>query len=139
MLRFVISVIIIASLWSFSACANRPTKPLVLIEQIGEFPVQFSPQNCSIPILTAIPSQSHEVIARIKTYGNPGMEKNAMQEALYKEACAIGAQAVVLQPLQEGAFEDTVSVTHLGYSTDRDYTSRADYAYQMIGLALRYK
>jgi hypothetical protein len=123
----------------FLACVNRPTKPLVLTEQVGELPVQFSSQNCSIPVLSTLPLQPHEVIARIKTYGNPGTEQSAMQEALHKEACAIGAQAVVIQPLKEGEFEDSISVTHLGYSTDRDYTSRADYAYQIIGLAIRYK
>lgn len=121
------------------ACANRPTTPLVLTEQVGELPVQFSTQACAIPVLTTLPSQPHEVIARIKTYGNPGMEQNAMQDALHKEACALGAQAVVIQPLKEGQFEDSVSVTHLGYSTDRDYTSRADYAYMIVGLAIHYK
>ncbi|MGE0679695.1 MAG: hypothetical protein AB7P69_02140 [Candidatus Binatia bacterium] len=122
-----------------AACSNRPTKPLVLTEQVGELPVQFSSPNCSIPILNAPPTEPHEVIARIKTYGNPGTEPTAMRGMLHQEACAIGAQAVIVQPLKEGQFEDSISVQHLGYSTDRDYTSSADYAYQIIGLAIRYK
>lgn len=122
-----------------AACPNRPTKPLVLTEQVGEIPVQFSSRNCLIPTLTAPPTQPHEVFARIKTYGNPGTEPGAMQEALHREACAIGAQAVIVQAMREGAFEDSVSIQHLGFSTDRDYTSTADYAYQLIGLAIRYK
>ena len=126
-------------LLSLTACLNRPTKPLVLTEQMGELPVQFASPNCSIPVLTAPPSQPHEVIARIKTYGNPGAESGAMQDMLHKEACALGAQAVVIQPMKEGQFEDAISVQHLGYSTDRDYTSTAEYAYQIIGLAIRYK
>jgi hypothetical protein len=62
-----------------------------------------------------------------------------LRNSLYREACAIGAQAVILQSMKEGEFEDTISVTHLGYSTDRDYTSTAEYAFQLVGLAIRYK
>jgi hypothetical protein len=126
-------------LLSRAACPNRPTTPLVLTEQVGELPVQFSSPDCSIPVFTSLPTQPHEVIARIKTYGNPGTEQGAMQDMLQKEACAIGAQAVVIQPMKQGQFEDSISVQHLGYSTDRDYTSSAEYAYQIIGLAIRYK
>jgi len=127
------------ALLCLTACPNRPTKPLVLTEQVGELPVQFSSPDCSIPVLSASPAQPHEVIARIKTYGNPQTEPGAMQEMLHKEACAIGAQAVIVQPVKEGQFEDSISVQHLGYSTDRDYTSSAEYSYQIIGLAIRYK
>jgi hypothetical protein len=120
-------------------CANRPTKPLVLTEQVGELPVQFTSSQCQIPMLSAPPSQPYEVIARVKTYGNPGTDRTEMRNALHREACTIGAQAVIVQVMREGEFEDTVSVTHFGYSTDRDYTSTADYAFQLVGLAIRYK
>ncbi len=120
-------------------CANRPTKPLVLTEQVGELPVQFTSSQCQIPILSAPPSQPYEVIARVKTYGNPGTDPVEMRNALHREACAIGAQAVIVQTMKEGEFEDSISVTHYGYSSDRDYTSTAEYAFQLIGLAIRYK
>lgn len=120
-------------------CANRPTKPLVLTEQVGELPVQFSSPHCRIPVLSRPPSRPYDVIARVKTYGNPGTDTAAMHDALHREACAIGAQAVIVQPLKEGEFEDTIAVSHLGYSTDRDYKSTAEYAFQLVGLAIRYK
>lgn len=120
-------------------CANRPTKPLVLTEQVGELPVQFTSSQCQIPILSAPPSQPYEVIARVKTYGNPGTDPAEMRNALHREACVIGAQAVIVQAMKEGEFEDSIAVTHYGYSTDRDYTSTAEYAFQLIGLAIRYK
>src|SRR6266508_1604092 len=122
-----------------AGCANRPTTPLVLTEQVGELPVQFASRHCQIPVLSAPPAQPYEVIAQVKTYGNTGTDIGAMRNALHREACAIGAQAVIVQPMKEGEFEDTISVTHLGYSTDRDYTSTADYTFQLIGLAIRYK
>jgi hypothetical protein len=31
-----------------AACGQRPTKPLVLTEQVGELPVQFTSPNCQI-------------------------------------------------------------------------------------------
>jgi len=122
-----------------SACPNRPTKPLVLTEQVGELPVQFSSQECNIPVLKTAPSEPYEVIAQVKTYGNPGTDQAEMDEALHREACAIGAQAVIVQKKQEGEFADEVSTTHLGYSNIRDYTSTAEYAFQIVGLAIRYK
>lgn len=121
------------------ACGQRPTKPLVLTEQVGELPVQWTSPNCQIPMLSAPPAQPYEIIARVKAYGNPGTEPGAMQDMLHKEACAIGAQAVIVQPLKEGEFEDAISATHLGYSNIRDYTSTAEYAFQIVGLAIRYK
>jgi len=120
-------------------CANRPTKPLVLTEQVGEMPVQFTSSQCQIPILSAPPSQPYEVIARVKTYGNPGTDPAEMRNALHREACTIGAQAVIVQAMKEGEFEDSIAVTHYGYSSDRDYTSTAEYAFQLVGLAIRYK
>jgi hypothetical protein len=122
-----------------SGCGQRPTKPLVLTEQVGELPVQFTSPQCQIPVLSAPPTQPYEVIARVKTYGNPGTDTAEMRDALHREACAIGAQAVIVQPLKEGEFEDSISATHLGYSNTRDYTSTAEYAFQLIGLAIRYK
>ena len=122
-----------------AACGQRPTKPLVLTEQVGELPVQFTSQNCQIPILSSPPGQPYEVIARVKTYGNPGTDMEEMRTLLHREACAIGAQAVIVQPLKEGEFEDSISTTHVGYSNIRDYTSTAEYAFQIVGLAIRYK
>ena len=119
-------------------CPNKPAQPLVLTEQVGTLPVQFSARECRLPILSERPADPHEVIARIKTYGNPKTKKEDMDDMLRGEACALGAQALVLQPLQTGAFEDEISVQHLGYSTTRDYTSRAEYRYRVIGLAIRY-
>ena len=119
-------------------CANKPVQPLVLTEQVGTLPAQFSSRDCGLPILSDPPAEPHEVIARIKTYGNPKTKKTDMTEMLRGEACALGAQALVVQPLKTGEFEDEISVQHAGYSTNRDYTSRAEYQYQLIGLAIRY-
>ena len=121
------------------SCGRRPTEPLVLTEQVGELPAQFTSSRCQIPVLSAPPPQPYEVIARVKTYGNPGTDPAEMRNALHREACTIGAQAVIIQPMKEGEFEDSRSVTHYGYSSDRDYTSTAEYAFQLVGLAIRYK
>ena len=119
-------------------CASRPTKPLVLTEQVGALPVEFTAANCQIPILSALPASPHEVIARVKTYGNQGTGMEAMQKALHREACAIGAEAIVLQRVKAGEFQDEVTVQHMGASSVRDYRSRADYEFQLVGLAIRY-
>ncbi len=124
---------------ALSGCVNRPSKPLVLTEQVGALPVAFTTKNCEIPLLDSPPASAHEVIARVKTYGNPGTGMEAMQAALYREACAIGAEAIVLQRVKAGEFQDEITVAHVGASTARDYRSRADYEFQLVGLAIRYK
>src|SRR2546423_9299825 len=91
---------VVLALASAAGCANRPTKPLVLTEQVGELPVQFASPHCQIPLLSAPPAQPYEVIARVKTYGNPGTDMAEMQTALHHEACAIGAQAVSFPPVE---------------------------------------
>ena len=124
---------------ALTGCASRPTKPLVLTEQVGAIPVEFTTTNCKIPILNSPPALAHEVIARVKTYGNPGTGMEAMQAALHREACSIGAEAIILQRMKAGEFQDEVTVAHVGASTARDYRSRADYEFQLVGLAIRYK
>lgn len=119
-------------------CVSRPTKPLVLTEQVGALPIEFTTTNCKIPILDSPPALAHEVIARVKTYGNPGTGMEAMQTALHREACAIGAEAIVLQRMKAGEFQDEITVAHVGASTARDYRSRSDYEFQLVGLAIRY-
>ena len=123
---------------ALTGCVSRPTKPLVLTEQVGVLPVEFTTTNCTIPILDAPPASAHEVIARVKTYGNPGTGMEAMQTALHSEACAIGAEAIVLQRMKAGEFQDEITVAHVGASTARDYRSRSDYEFQLVGLAIRY-
>ncbi len=120
-------------------CVSRPTKPLVLTEQMGALPVEFADADCKIPLLSSPPALPYEVIARVKTYGNQGTGAESLQAALHREACAIGAEAVILERLKAGEFQDEISVQHMGASTARDYTSRADYEFQLVGLAIRYK
>ena len=132
---FLGAVIVIGS----TGCVSRPIKPLVLTEQTGAIPVEFSGTDCAIPILSSRPPKAHEVIARVKTYGNQGTGMEAMRTALHQEACAIGAEAIVLERVKAGDFQDEVTVQHQGASTSRDYRSRSDYEYQLVGLAIRYK
>ena len=106
---------------------------------MGALPVEFIATNCRIPILSSPPALPHEVIARVKTYGNQGTGMEAMQNALHREACSIGAEAIILERMKAGEFQDETTVQHTGMSTVRDYRSRADYEFQLVGLAIRYK
>lgn len=133
----VILVVVVTS--ALVGCVSRPMKPLVLTEQVGALPVEFTTTNCKIPLLSSPPASPYEVIARVKTYGNQGTGVDSMHAALHREACAIGAEAVILKRLKAGEFQDEVSVQHTGASSVRDYTSRADYEFQLVGLAIRYK
>ena len=135
-MRVILAVVVTSLL---EGCVSRPTKPLVLTEQMGALPAEFSAVDCKIPLLSSPPALPYEIIARVKTYGNQGTGAESLHAALHREACAIGAEAVILERLKAGEFQDEVSVQHTGASTARDYTSRADYEFQLVGLAIRYE
>jgi hypothetical protein len=132
-------ILLVMAASTLLGCVSRPTKPLVLTEQMGALPVEFSAADCKIPLLSSPPALPYEVIARVKTYGNQGTGAESLHAALHREACALGAEAVILERLKAGEFQDEISVQHMGASTPRDYTSRADYEFQLVGLAIRYK
>lgn len=134
--RVILAIVAVSML---VGCVSRPTKPLVLTEQMGALPVEFSAADCKIPLLSSPPALPYEVIARVKTYGNQGTGADRLHAALHREACAIGAEAVILERLKAGEFQDEINVQHSGARTPRDYTSRADYEFQLVGLAIRYK
>lgn len=52
-----------------AACGQRPTKLLMLTEQAGEVPVQFTSPNCQTPVLSAPPEQPYEVIVYMTDKG----------------------------------------------------------------------
>ena len=122
-----------------SGCATRPTEPLVLTEPMGPLPIDFSAADCHIPVLSTPPDRPHEVIARVKTYGNPETGSDTMRTVLLREACNIGAHAVILEKVKGGKFVDEIAIqTDSGIGPRRHYDKHADYAFQLIGLAIRY-
>ena len=122
-----------------SGCATRPTEPLVLTERMGPLPIDFSSADCHIPVLSTPPARPHEIIARVKTYGNADTGSDTMHAALLREACDIGAQAVILEKVKGGKFVDEIAIqTDSGIGPRRHYDKHADYAFQLIGLAIRY-
>ena len=132
-------ILAVFSLLIHSGCFTRPTEPLVLTEQMGPLPAAFSSSNCRLPVLSAPPDRPHEVIARVKTYGNQATGSETMHAALRREACGIGAQAVILERMKQGKFVDEISIeTDSGIGPQRQYDKHADYAFQLIGLAIRY-
>ncbi len=120
------------------ACVDRPAKPLVLTGQKG-LPVPLASQSCQIPLLKTAPSEPYEVIARVKTYGNPETDQAEMNDVLYREACAIDAQAVIIEQMKEAGFDDETSAPHVDHSNLGDSSSTAKYARQIVGIAIRYK
>ncbi|MBM4256518.1 MAG: hypothetical protein FJ147_11575 [Deltaproteobacteria bacterium] len=100
-------------------------------------PRPSSPPECKIPVLTTAPSEPYEVIAQVKTYGNVETDQAEMDDALNREACELGAQAVIVQPAKGVGRADEVS-THAAGSSDEDSANTVEYASQIVGLAIRY-
>lgn len=143
-----------ASYWLLVACSPlvagclfRLYPPVAFTENIAPIYPDPRPQNCPIVVLkNTPPARSYEVFARITSYGNSPESQEKMQSLIQQNACEIGADAVVLLPLQEVehiSSRDTYPDWLLGNGTDvGDRTQvKVDrrYTLRQQGIALVFK
>jgi hypothetical protein len=85
-----------------AGCGLRLYPPVAFTESIAPIYPDPRPQNCKMMVLeNAAPSVPYEVFARITSYGNAPESQEKMQSLIKANACEIGADAVVLLPIQE--------------------------------------
>ncbi len=125
------------ALLGLAGCFLLPTPPSSRVDVTA--PIYPEPKNeeCSIAILTSPPPAPHEAFAQITIRGNED-QMEEMQEKMRKEACVIGADAVV-------AFRDDSDVrvwrdTYPEWVENRaPHTMATDYDFSLIGIAILYK
>jgi hypothetical protein len=81
--------------------------PVAVVEYIEEVYPDPRPQNCTLAVLSAPPSEPHKVFARVVSYAGSAEMAEKMQALIRANACEIGADALVLLPLQHGTHVNT--------------------------------
>jgi hypothetical protein len=59
------------------------------------------PHDCHLPVLSAPPAQPYEPFAQIVSYAGSAEMAERMRSLIEKEACQIGADAIVLLPMHD--------------------------------------
>jgi len=118
-----------------------PRTPMVFTEQVGQMPVESSPRDCSLPFLSSSPDRPHRVIARLKAYSDSDDRAADMQEQIRYEACTIGAQAVILQPLEHGEYraEGVYEFPKAQGYEYREFKVKVRRSVLLVGLAIVYQ
>ena len=82
------------------ACSAKG-KPVAWVQKTAPVYPNPRPDNCKMAMLQKPPTESHETIAQIWSYGNGQEELPQMQHLIRFEACQLGAHAVILLPFQD--------------------------------------
>ena len=98
-----------ATCWLLVACSPlvvgcwfRIYPPVAFAENIAPIYPDSRPYDCQMMVFeNTPPPRPYEVFARITSYGNAPESQEKMQSLIKSNACELGADAVVLLPIQE--------------------------------------
>jgi hypothetical protein len=98
----------VACCWLLVACClaiagcSRLYPPIAFAELTAPVYLEPRAKNCHLAVLeNTPPSVPYEVVAQITSYGNSPESQEKMQSLIKANACELGADAVILLPLQE--------------------------------------
>ena len=143
-----------ASCWLLVACSPlvvgcgfRIYPPVAFAENIAPIYPDARPQDCRMIVFdNTPPPRPYEAFAQITSYGNSPEVQEKMQSLIKQNACELGADAVVLLPLQEVehiSSRDTYPSWLLGNGTDVGERTqiKADrrYSLRQRGIAVVFK
>lgn len=83
--------------------------PVAFVERVAPIYPDARPQNCTLEVLNAPPSRPYIVFAQIVSYAGSAEMGDRMQSLIKDNACEVGADAIVLLPMQEQAHVNTVN------------------------------
>ncbi len=85
-----------------AGCGFRIYPPVAFTESIAPIYPDPRSNNCKMMVLeNTAPSLPYEVFAQITSYGNSPESQEKMQSLIKQNACELGADAVVLLPVQD--------------------------------------
>lgn len=84
--------------------------PIAFLERVAPIYPDARPRNCQLAVLTTPPTEPYEVFAQVVSYAGSAEMAEKMQSLIKDNACAAGADAIVLLPLQQGTHVTTDSV-----------------------------
>lgn len=100
-MRAVVLWLMLIGIGLMTGCWNRLYPPVAHVELLAPIYPESRPQNCTLTVLSAPPEQPYEPFAHIVSYAGSAEMAERMQSLIKKEACEIGADAIVLLPMRE--------------------------------------
>lgn len=93
-----------------SGGCSRIYPPAAFVDFVAPTYPDARPENCHIPLLTDAPTEPYEIFAQISSYAGSAEMAEQMLALIKANACEIGADALVLSPLQHGAHTNSDSI-----------------------------
>jgi hypothetical protein len=88
------------------SCA-RIYPPAAFVDRVAPIYPDARPQNCNVALLTDAPTEPYEIFAQIACYAGSADMSERMLTLIKTNACDIGADAIVIAPLQHSAHSNT--------------------------------
>lgn len=87
-------------------CA-RIYPPAAFVDFVAPIYPDARPQNCNVALLTGAPTEPYEIFAQIACYAGSIDMSERMLSLIKANACEIGADAIVVAPLQDSVHVNT--------------------------------
>jgi hypothetical protein len=101
--------LIVVSCAVLSGC-SRIYPPAAFVNFVAPVYPDPRPENCHVPLLTDAPTEPYEIFAQIAGYAGSAEMSERMLALIKANACEIGADALVLSPLQHDAHTNSDSI-----------------------------
>ena len=98
--------LLVAGVSVMSGC-SRLYPPVAHVELIAPIYPDARPQNCKLVVFSVPPAQPFDAFAQVVSYAGSAEMAEKMQVLIKSKACEIGADAIVLFPMQEGTHFNT--------------------------------
>jgi hypothetical protein len=86
---------------------SRIYPPAAFVDRLSPIYPDARPQNCNVALLTDAPAEPYEIFAQVVCYAGSAEMSEGMLSLIKANACEIGADAIVVAPLQHGAHATT--------------------------------
>jgi len=96
--------------WVLLGGCSRIYPPAAFVDHIAPIYPDARPQNCNVELLTNQPTEPYEVFAQIACYAGSAEMAEGMLSLIKAKACELGADAIVVLPLQHREHLDTTDV-----------------------------
>lgn len=106
MTRISIRLVLALSCAMLGGC-SRIYPPAAFVDRVAPIYPDARPQNCNVALLSDAPSEPFEIFAQVVCYAGSAEMSERMLSLIKANACEIGADAIVVSPLQHSAHGST--------------------------------
>ena len=114
--------------FSLALSCSRIYPPVAFVDRVAPIYPDARPKNCNVTVLNGEPTQPFEIFAQVTSYAGSAEMAEGMETVIKSNACEIGADAIVLLPMQERFHVDTID-TYPGWVLDSGFGQGGRFAH----------